>query len=61
MKPEGVKLPAIESFSAVIVNKSDSEKIVIAFGFNEEKASLSNVVYEYDIAKNKLSILFEGT
>jgi hypothetical protein len=45
----------------VIVSKNDSEKIVIAFGFNEEKASLSNVVYEYDISKNKLSILYEGT
>lgn len=39
----------------------EEEKIIIAFGFNEEKAALSNVVYEYNVAKNKLSILFEGT
>jgi len=42
------------------VNYNAEEKIIIAFGFNEEKACLSNAIYEYNISKNKVSILFEG-
>jgi N-acetylneuraminic acid mutarotase len=56
LKPEGVSLPPIESFGAVLINGAE-EKIVIAFGFNESTASYSNAVYEYSIAKNKLSVL----
>jgi N-acetylneuraminic acid mutarotase len=60
VKPEGVKLPALESFSSALLSSAE-EKIIIAFGFNEELASPSNAIYEYNIPKNKLSILFEGT
>ena len=37
------------------------EKIIIAFGFDENKASATNAVYEYNISKNKMSLLFPGT
>jgi hypothetical protein len=37
------------------------EKIIIAFGFNEDTASPCNTVYEYNPSSNKLSILFEGS
>jgi hypothetical protein len=43
-----------------VIVSGEEEKIIIAFGFNEANACLSNVVYEYNISKNKLSILFEG-
>ena len=43
-----------------MISSNDEEKIIIAFGFNENKAELSNVVYEYNVSKNKMSILFEG-
>lgn len=36
LRPEGVKLPPIESFAAVIVSKGDEERIIIGFGFNEQ-------------------------
>ena len=58
--PEGVELPPLESFSSLMISSNDEEKIIIAFGFNENKAELSNVVYEYNVSKNKMSILFEG-
>jgi hypothetical protein len=60
LKPEGPKFPPLESFSAVLINNGAEEKIVIAFGFNETIASPSNTIYEYNISKNKLSILHEG-
>ena len=43
------------------MKNGDEEKIVIGFGFIEEKASLSNAIYEYNISSNKMSILFEGS
>ena len=61
IKPEGAKLPPLESFGAVAVQSADEEKIIIAFGFNELLSSPTNTVYEYNITKNKLSVLFEGT
>jgi len=44
----------------VLVNHNDEEKIIIAFGFNETNGELSNIVYEYNISKNKINILFDG-
>lgn len=43
------------------MNVGGEEKIIIAFGFNEDTASPSNTVYEYNPANNKLRILFEGS
>lgn len=58
MNPQGVKLPPLESFGAVVVQSADEEKIIIAFGFNEILSSPTNTVYEYNTTKNKLSVLF---
>lgn len=60
LHPEGSQLPPIESFSAVTVSKEE-ERIIIGFGFNEELSSASNAIYEFTPAKNRLSVLFEGT
>jgi hypothetical protein len=44
-----------------LINSGNEEKIVIGFGFNEKTASPSNTIYEYNITKNKLAILHEGS
>ena len=44
-----------------MINSGNEEKIVIGFGFNEKTASPSNTIYEYNITKNKLAILHEGS
>jgi hypothetical protein len=61
LNPTGVKLPPLESFGAVAVKSNAEDRIVIAFGFDEDAASPSNRVYEYNVQKNKLSILHEGS
>lgn len=60
LKPEGPTLPPMESFGAVLIQGAE-ERIIIAFGFNETTAAYSNAVYEYNIAKNKMVILYEGS
>ena len=61
MQPEGVKLPPLESFGAAVTETNGETRIIIAFGFNEETASPSNTIFEYNTATNKLSILYEGS
>lgn len=60
LKPEGEKLPEIDSFGCVYVGGKEEEKIVIICGYDGKKADYLNSVYEYNITKNKLSILFQG-
>ena len=61
MKPEGESLPEIDSFGCVYLEREGEERIVIVGGWNGEKAEYLNSVYEYNITKNRLSILFEGS
>ena len=60
MKPEGETLPHIDSFGCVYLEKEGEERIVIMGGWDDEKADYLNSVYEYNITKNRISILFEG-
>jgi len=45
----------------VAIKQGEEDKIIIAFGFNEDVVGPSNRVYEYHIQKNKISILHEGS
>ncbi len=57
LKPTGLALPPLESFGAVSVKTNGEDRTVIAFGFDEDSSSPTNRVYEYNVAKNRLSIL----
>lgn len=60
MKPEGEALPQIDSFGCVYLNHGGDEKIIIIGGYNGATAEYLNSVYEYNISKNKVSVLFAG-
>ena len=61
LKPEGDKLPEIDSFGCAYIANGEEEKIVIACGYDGKNADFLNSVYEYNITKNKISTLFPGT
>lgn len=61
LKPEGDKLPEIDSFGCVYITAGQQEKIIITCGYDGKNAEYLNSVYEYNITKNKISILFPGT
>jgi len=61
LKPSGDKLPEVDSFGYVYISAGDEEKIVMVCGYDGKNASYLNSVYEYNITKNKVSILFPGT
>lgn len=61
LKPDGDKLPEIDSFGHAYIANGDEEKIVIICGYDGSKAQYLNSVYEYNITKNKVSILFPGS
>ena len=60
MKPEGECLPEIDSFGCAYLEKDGQERIIIVGGWNGATAEYLNSVYEYNIATNKVSILYEG-
>jgi hypothetical protein len=51
----------VDSFGYVYISAGDEEKIVMVCGYDGKNASYLNSVYEYNITKNKVSILFPGT
>ena len=61
VKPEGESLPEIDSFGCVYLEKDGEERIIIVGGWDGGKAEYLNSVYEYNITKNRVSILFEGS
>lgn len=61
MKPEGDKLPLIDSFGCAYVENEGEEKIIIICGYDGKIADCINSVYEYNITTNKVNILFVGT
>ena len=58
LKPEGEALPEIDSFGHVYLQQGEEEKIILIGGYNAAKAEYLNSVYEYNITKNKVSVLF---
>ena len=59
--PVGESLPEIDSFGCVYLEKDGDELIIIVGGWDGAKAEYLNSVYEFNITKNKVSILFEGS
>jgi hypothetical protein len=61
LKPEGDKLPEIDSFGCAYIENEGEEKIIIICGYDGKNENCLNSVYEYNITANKLNILFNGT
>ena len=61
LKPEGDKLPEIDSFGCAYISNGEEERIIIACGYDGKNADYLNAVYEYNITKNRISTLFAGT
>jgi hypothetical protein len=58
LSPVGDSLPRLDSFGCVLSQREGEEVLIILCGYNTDRSAYSNAVYEYNIAKNKISILF---
>lgn len=59
LHPEGEPLPELDSFGCVYVPGAE-ERIVLLCGYDGRRADYLNAVYEYNITRNRVSLLFAG-